>query len=1130
MLQEKKWFMGNEVFTYLRYLIGFLIIGAFVSCEESDKNSQGPLFELLAAESTGVNFENNLVFNSEFNIYRYRNYYNGGGVALGDVNNDGFLDIFLTSNMSKNRLYLNKGENDLSFLDVTEEAGVGGTHFWSTGVTMADVNADGWLDIYVCNSGNVKGDNKENELFINNGPNEQGTVTFTERAAEFNLADLGYSTHATFFDYDKDGDLDMYLLNNSFRPISTFNLQINERFVRDTVGGDKLFQNDGGKFKDVSQEAGIYGSIIGFGMGVTLGDFDNDDWTDIYVSNDFFERDYIYMNNGDGTFRETLESQTNSISATSMGADAADINNDGLLDIFVTEMLPKDEGRLKTKTTFENWDKYQFNLENDYYHQFTRNTLQFNQGKKPYSDDIFFSEIGRLSGVEATDWSWGALVFDMENDGLKDIFVANGIYKDLTDQDYIQFIAAETTKMEMASNNKVNFEKLVDVIPSNPIPNVAYKNMGENKFENLAEENGLAQPSFSNGSAYGDLDNDGDMDLVVNNVNMQSFIYENKAREYYPENSYLKLSLTGPSQNTQAVGAKITLWVGEETHYQELIPTRGFQSSIDPRPNFGLGEVMEVDSLLVKWPDGKETFRTEIVTNQILELSHLEDAKSIKHNKAESKEQQLFSSPLEQYSDLYTHKENKFVDFDRDPLTNFMVSTQGPKACVGDVNGDGLDDFYVGGAKNFAGALYIQNTKGNYSMSNTALFGEDRGAEDVDNIFFDADQDGDLDLYVASGGNEFSNTSVALLDRLYFNDGQGNFVKSPQNLPSGKFESTSCVKASDYDGDGDLDLFVGIRMVPTVYGIPSNGYLLENDGKGKFTNVTAEKAPGLLNLGMYTDAIWNDLDGDGDQDLITVGEWMPIHVFANDNGKLVDRTEEAGLGGSNGWWNTIKAGDFDNDGDMDFVVGNHGENSRLRAAEDQPISMYLNDFDSNGTAEQIICAYNNNASYPICLKHDLVNQMPHLKKKYLKYENYKFQAIEDIFTEEELKGSVKLEAYNLKSSLLINHGNGSFELKPLPGEVQTSPIYAIAVKDFDSDGFLDIIAGGNLHGVKPELGRYDASFGSFLKGTAEGFVPLSASQSGFWIEGQIRDLQLINEENLMVLKNNAPLNILKINQ
>lgn len=1112
------------------WLIVVCLIVVCTSCSERTGQVQGPLFQLLSAEQTGVDFENKLVFNSEFNIYKYRNYYNGGGVALGDVDNDGYLDIYLTSNMDQNKLYLNNGEDGLSFKDITHLSGVGGKHFWSTGVTMADVNGDGWMDIYVCNSGKVAGDNKQNELFINNGPDGHGGVTFTENAVEYNLADLGFSTHASFFDYDKDGDLDMYLLNNSFKPISTFNLQINERFVRDTVGGDKLFRNDGGHFRDVSKEAGIHGSIIGFGMGVTIGDLDNDDWPDIYVSNDFFERDYIYMNNGDGTFRETLESQTKSISATSMGADAADINNDGLLDIFVTEMLPKDEARLKTKTTFEDWDKYQFNLENDYYHQFTRNTLQFNQGKRPYSDDIFFSEIGRLSGIEATDWSWGALVFDMENDGLKDIFVANGIYKDLTDQDYIQFIANEATKREMASNNKVNFEKLVDVIPSNPIPNVAFKNAGDGKFEDFAQTYGLAEPSFSNGSAYGDLDNDGDMDLVVSNVNMECFVYENRARQFFPENSYIKLNLSGPKKNTQAVGTKITAWVNGTIHYQELVPTRGFQSSIDPRPNFGLGPTAKIDSLLVVWPDGKMTFLEEIQINGTLELSHSRDAKPYGALASPNCGKQLFSAPLKQYSDLYTHKENKFVDFDRDPLTNFMISTQGPKACVGDVDGDGLEDFFVGGAKGQSGTLYVQNPRGGFTKTNESLFDRDRKSEDVDNIFFDADQDGDLDLYVASGGNEFSNTSVALLDKLYFNDGNGYFTKSGQNLPNGKFESTSCVRAADYDGDGDTDLFVGTRLIPTVYGIPTNGYLLENDGRGKFENVTQKKAPGLLNYGMYTDAIWNDTDADGDLDLIVVGEWMPISLFENENGRLLNHTEKAGLIKTSGWWNTIEAGDFDNDGDMDFVLGNHGENSRLRASLEQPMSMYLNDFDANGKIEQIITAYNNNGSYPIALKHDLVSQIPHLKKKYLKYKNYKFQTIQDIFTPEELKGSIKLEATNLESSLLYNLGNGKYEVVPLPKEAQTSPLYAFLVKDFDQDGFLDLVGGGNLYGVKPELGRYDANYGTFLKGGKEGFQYLTSNQSGLWVEGQLRDLQIINGQYMLVLKNNDPLEILKFNE
>ncbi|PXX30510.1 VCBS repeat-containing protein [Arenibacter sp. ARW7G5Y1] len=1113
---------------------GLVILWVFYCCNScgdriEEKPPSNTLFSLLSTEETGLDFINKLTFSSDFNVYKYRNYYNGGGVALGDVNNDGFLDIYFTSNMSENKLYLNKGEDGFSFRDVSEKAGVQGGQSWSTGVSMADVNGDGWLDIYVCNSGNIKGGNRPNELFINNGPNSKGLVTFTEKATEFQVADMGFSTHAAFFDYDRDGDLDMYLLNNSFRPIGTFNLRINERFVRDSVGGDKLYRNEGGYFKDVSQDAGIYGSIIGFGMGVTVGDFDNDDWPDIYVSNDFFERDYIYMNNGNGTFRETLESQTKSISATSMGADAADLNNDGLLDIFVTEMLPKDEARLKTKTTFENWNKYQFNLENDYYHQFTRNTLQFNQGKKPYCEDIFFSEAGRLSGVEATDWSWGALIFDMENDGLKDIFVANGIFKDLTDQDYIQFISDEATRKEMATNNKINFEKLVEVIPSNPIPNVAFKNLDGNKFEDVSQNYGLSQPSFSNGSAYGDLDNDGDLDLVVNNVNMPCFVYKNKARQFFPENGYLKLKLDGRKNNTMAIGSKITVWVDGTAHFQELNATRGFQSSVDPRPNFGLGKSAKIDSLLVKWPDGKTTFRKDIAINQMLELSYFKDTNpAVAKNKIEQ-ENRIFSFPLSRYESLYSHKENKYVDFDRDPLINFMLSTEGPKVTVGDVNGDGLEDFFIGGAKSSSSALYIQNNQNDYLQTNVALFEADKEGEVVDAIFFDADQDGDMDLYVANGGNEFSNTSVALSDILYINDGKGGFSKSSQILPNGKFESSSCVKAADYDGDGDTDLFVGIRLVPNVYGFPCNGYLLENN-KGKFTNVTSAKAPGLLKYGMFTDAVWSDIDLDGDPDLITVGDWMPVSVFENVEGALLNRTESAGLSGTNGWWNTIEEGDFDNDGDMDFVLGNHGENSRFRATLSKPISMYVNDFDSNGKVEQIISGYNNDESYPIALKHDLVNQMPHLKKKYLKYESYKFNSVHDIFTAEEMKGSITLEVTNLQSSLLINQGQGNFEVKTLPYEVQTTPIYAFVVKDFDNDGYLDLVCGGNLYGVKPEFGRYDASFGSFLKGSPQGFKSVSPNESGLWVEGEIRDLELINGQHLIVAKNNAPLEILKIDQ
>lgn len=1105
-------------------ILSILILLACAGPEKSEKT----VFKILSGEVTGIAFNNTLTFDQEFNIYKYRNYYNGGGVALGDVNNDNFPDIYLTANMEDNKLFINAGAGELRYKDITESAGVQGERAWSTGVSMADVNGDGWLDIYVCNSGDIDGDNKQNELFINNGINEKGQLTFTESATEYGLADLGYSTHAAFFDYDKDGDLDMYQLNNSYRPISTFNLRENERMIRDEVGGDKLYRNDGDTFVDVSEKAGIYGSIIGFGMGITIGDLDRDGWQDIYISNDFFEKDYVYMNNGDGTFREVMDTQMKSISATSMGADMADINNDGLMDIFVTEMLPKDEHRLKTKTTFENWDKYQFNLKYDYYHQFTRNTLQLNSGKRPNSNEIFFSEIGRLSGVEATDWSWGALIFDMENDGLKDIFVANGIYKDLTDQDYIQFISNESTRKSVVNNNAIDYSYLVDVIPSNPVPNFAFVNEGNLKFSDRSAEYGLATPSFSNGSAFGDLDNDGDMDLVVNNVNMPAFVYRNDADRLYPENNYIKLELKGPGKNTMAFGTKITAIAGSSRFYLEQMPLKGFQSSVDPRPNLGLGTAKVIDSLIIQWPNDSQTILTRVEVNQTLTVTCGETSKA-EANVSESKIQKLlFSEPLEEFKDLYVHKENAFVDFDRDRLTYFMLSTQGPKACVGDVNADGLEDFYIGGAKGFGGSLFVQKDSGEFIQSNVALFHADKASEDTDCLFFDADNDQDLDLYVASGGNEFSNTSAALIDRLYMNDGKGNFEKSPQILPSTRFENTSCVRAADFDLDGDQDLFVGLRMRPMLYGVPANGYLLENDGHGNFSNVTREIAPDLLNYGLFTSAEWSDIDNDKDWDLIVIGEWMLVTIFENIDGNFKNITTQAGLSNSNGWWNNIEAGDFDKDGDMDFVIGNHGLNSRFRASHEKPVSMYINDFDKNGTAEQIICAYNGERSYPVCLKHDLVMQLPHLKKKYLKYERYKGQQINEIFSEEALEKSEKLVAYNLKSSILINKGNNQFDLVPLPMEVQSSPLYALLVQDFDKDGFVDILTGGNLYEVKPEMGRYDASYGHFLKGHASGFTPVSASASGFWVEGQIRDFKIINKNHLMIIKNNAPVEIVKV--
>lgn len=1088
--------------------IGLFVFSALLlSCDATDKRDT--LFRKLSPRQSGIDFTNELSFDQQFNIFTYRNYYNGGGVGLGDVNNDGLLDFYMTANLKENKLFLNEG--NLSFDDITSDAGVAGERSWSTGVSMADVNGDGYIDIYVCNSGDISGDNKQNELFINNGD-----LTFTESAAEYGLADPGFSTHAAFFDYDKDGDLDLYLLNNSYQAIGSFNLRKNERPNRDPVGGDKLFRNDDGKFADVSEAAGIYGSVIGFGLGVTVGDIDMDGWQDIYVSNDFFERDYLYLNNGDGTFREELENQIRSLSAASMGADLADINNDGQPDIFVTDMLPELEARIKTVTTFDNWDRYQYNLENGYWHQFTRNVLQLNNG------DNTFSEIGRLAGVNATDWSWGALVFDFENDGFRDIFIANGIYQDLTNQDFLQFVTEEEVAKTIISSKGVDYEQLIGYIPSQAVPNYAYQNNGDLTFSNKAAEFGLEEPSFSNGSAYGDLDNDGDLDLIVNNVNMASFVYENTANVKYPNNRYLRLELTGEGKNTMALGANVRAYANGQMYYAEQMPIRGFQSTMDHRLLLGLGQVNTIDSVVVSWPNGTTTSLASVETNQTISLSQSEGETGIQMTQS-ADEPRLFERNSDETFD-FKHEENQFVDFDRDRLVYHMRSTEGPCLCKGDVNNDGLEDIYIGGAKDQSGQLFVQSRSGGFQPMVSEALAKRLESEDVTCAFFDANGDGFADLYIGSGGSEFSNVSTALADALYLNQRGKDFTKTNQILPAGKFESSSTVEPVDFDGDGDVDLFVGIRLRPGLYGLSNDSYLLENDGNGSFTDASAKWAPELSAIGMVTDATWSDVNADGLVDLVLVGDWMPVTILINEGSKLTKQVA-SGLEQSNGWWNHVQLADINADGLLDIIAGNHGLNSRFKASAERPVSMYVNDYDRNGTVEQIVAQYNGAESYPMVLRHDLVMQMPHLKKKYLKYDKFKEQRIEDIFTSEELEGVTKLEVYELASSVYLNKGNLAFEKVELPIETQFSVTYDMEVMDFNSDGHADILLGGNLHDVKPEVGRYDAQYGLILLGDSKGgFTALKSSDSGLRLEGQLRALEFVDTPSgklLLTARNNA---------
>lgn len=1072
--------------------------------EETDKEEADKVFKLLDSSVTGIDFSNMLTYNNEFNVYKYRNYYNGGGVAIGDINNDDLPDIYFTSNLQQNRLYLNLG--NLKFEDITEKAKVGGTRPWSTGVSMVDINGDGYLDIYVCNSGDLKGENKQNELFINNGDQ-----TFKEMAADYNLDDKGFSTHASFFDYDKDGDLDAYILNNSYQAIGSFDIRRNERPKRDLLGGDKLMENVNGKFVDVSEKAGVYGSVVGFGLGVTVGDVNNDGWEDIYISNDFFERDYLYINNQNGTFSEELENQITAISGASMGADMADINNDGYNDIFVTDMLPSEYERLKTVTTFEDWNKYQLKLNSGYYHQFTRNTFQLNNANNS------FSEIGRLSGVEASDWSWGALIFDMDNDGLKDLFIANGIYRDLTDQDYLQYISNEEIMKSIISNNTVDYAKLIEIIPSNKVKNQAYRNLGNLDFKDY-DSSGLQMESFSNGAAYGDLDNDGDLDLVVNNLNMEAFVYQNTTMDL-GKASYIKFVLEGEHQNSNAIGSKIE--VVSKHISAENQPIRGFQSSMDPRTNIGL-KFDDPVTVRITWPSGKTTTLDNVQVNQTLTLSEKEAKVDKKGNKPDRK--QLFRQVAAGVD--FKHKENRFVDFDRDRLLNHMCSTEGPRVSSGDLDKDGTQDFFIGGSKGNAATLLMGSADG-LIIKNSKDFEKNRDSEDAGSLFFDVDNDGDLDLYVCSGGIEYSQYSTAFLDRLYLNDGAGNLELSNQQLPiKGTVHSTSTVATSDVDGDGDLDLFVGERIVPLKYGIPCSGFLLQNDGKGNFTDVTERAAQDLKDIGMITDALFQDLDQDGDEDLMVVGEFMGIEILINEGGSFTKKKNNP-LANLKGWWNTLQPSDLDNDGDVDFILGNHGLNSRFKADMKHPITLFSKDFDNNGFTDPILAfRADNDKDYPYALRHNLTDQMKGLTKRFPNYQSFKDADISDIFSAEELKGAHRLEANTLSSVILINEGLGNFTVQELPVEAQFSTIYAIATHDFDADGDQDIVLGGNLYNVKPEVGRYDASYGVYIENLGEMKFKSHMDGNGFKVNGEVRDL-VLDADRLIVARNRDSLAIFK---
>jgi len=1095
-------------------LLYCLLITSLLSCKQ---DSQDYLFEALDASKTGIDFTNKIEDTPEMNIINYRNFYNGAGVAIGDINNDGFADVYLTANQGENKLYLNKGTKNgesFQFQDITKQAGVGGTKAWSTGVTLADVNGDGLLDIYVCNSGELHNDTRGNELFINQGIGPDGIPSFKEMAKEYGLFDGGYSTHAAFFDFDRDGDLDMYLLNNSFIQVNKLQYQ-NLRNQRDPFGGHKLFRNDNNKFTDVSEQAGIYGSLIGFGLGITVGDVNNDNWLDIYISNDFYERDYLYINQKDGTFKESIEESMGHTSLNSMGADIGDINNDGYPDIFVTDMLPNDDYRLKTTSSFETYELEQIKVQRDFYHQYTRNTLQLNNGDNHDGVPIF-SEVAALSGIHATDWSWGALIFDMDNDGMKDIFVANGIIHDLTDQDFISFLADKNTVPQMLDQNgKLNINKMVEKMPSQPIPNYAFNNKGNLKFENKASAWGLGQPGFSNGAAYGDLDNDGDLDLVINNNNMPLSVYRNHTSEKLKKH-FLRVNLKGADKNTLGIGAKVYLYQQGKTQYLQAMPNHGFQSSSDHILVFGLDNNPGIDSVVVVWQnDKKQTIKNpKADTELVLEQKNANQPYISKPTATN----RYFTDISAQSGINYTHVENDFVDYNRDATLKQMFSRQGPALAVGDVNGDGLEDVYLGAASNAKGMLFLQTRAGTFRASEQSAFGITPQADEVAATFFDADGDNDLDLYIATGGNEFPQNSVLLSDYLYLNDGKGNFSLS--TLPA-LFENTSCVVAGDFDKDGDEDLFVGSRLISAQYGRSPKSYILRNDGKGKFT------AEDLGELGMISDAAWTDIDKDGWLDLVIAGDWMPVMILKNQKGKLAAPLT---IPDSQGWWNTIKIADIDNDGDDDLIVGNLGLNSKLKASKAEPAMLCVNDFDKNGFVEQLICIYNNGKQVPLMQKPDLQRVIPSIKERFVYHKDYANKSVDEIFTSAQKEGMIQKTVVQPHTSFFINDGKGNFSLMPLPIEVQFSPIYGIETCDYDNDGKLDIILTGNFFDVLPEIGRYDSNHGLILHGKDKGqFELLKSKDTGFFSTGQVRRMKLVKgaKKNILILaKNNDKVQII----